>query len=114
MRLLGKLKENVEKAKSIGEAKEEIAKAGMELTDEEMATIAGGNHQSSPPWATNRDRPSGDKRIEVANLIREWKSSTDEVRKAAIIRQLENPELREIAKELDPPFANREITSVGY
>ncbi len=42
MKLVGKLKENVEKAENKDQAKELIAEAGMELTDEEMETIAGG------------------------------------------------------------------------
>ncbi len=42
MKLIGKLKEKVEKTSSLSEAKEEIAKAGMELTDEEMGKVAGG------------------------------------------------------------------------
>ncbi len=36
MKLTGKLKENVEKAENKEQAKELIAKAGMELTDDEI------------------------------------------------------------------------------
>lgn len=42
MKLIGKLKENVEKAENKEEAKKMIAEAGMELTDEEMEQVAGG------------------------------------------------------------------------
>lgn len=42
MKLTGKLKENVVKAESKEQAKELIAKAGMELTDEEMDMVSGG------------------------------------------------------------------------
>ena len=42
MKLTGKLKENVEKAESKEQAKKLIAKAGMELTDEEMDMVSGG------------------------------------------------------------------------
>lgn len=45
MKLVGKLKENVEKAENKDQAKELIAEAGMELTDEEMETIAGGKQE---------------------------------------------------------------------
>ena len=42
MKLVGELKDKVEKAETIGEAKEIIKDAGMELTDEEMDQVAGG------------------------------------------------------------------------
>ncbi len=42
MKLTGELKKNVDKAESKEEAKELIAQAGMELTDEEMDQVAGG------------------------------------------------------------------------
>jgi hypothetical protein len=42
MKLIGKLKEDVEKAEKKEEAKKIIEKAGMELTDEEMDQVAGG------------------------------------------------------------------------
>ena len=43
MTLTGKLKEDVEKAENREQAKEIIAKAGMELTDEEMDQVSGGD-----------------------------------------------------------------------
>ena len=42
MKLVGELKDKVEKAETKGEAKEIIKDAGMELTDEEMNQVAGG------------------------------------------------------------------------
>ena len=42
MRLIGKLKEEVEKAETKEEKKELIEEAGMELDDEELEQIAGG------------------------------------------------------------------------
>lgn len=42
MRLVGDLKEKVEKTETKEEAKKVIEKAGMELTDEEMDQVAGG------------------------------------------------------------------------
>ena len=46
MKLIGILKEKVEKAASLDEAKAIIAEAGMELTQEEMQNIAGGIRRS--------------------------------------------------------------------
>ena len=43
MKLIGKLKESVEKAKDREEAKEIIEEAGMELTDDELDKVAGGS-----------------------------------------------------------------------
>ena len=43
MKLIGKLTENVEKAENEEQAKELIAEAGMELTDEELDQIVGGS-----------------------------------------------------------------------
>ncbi len=42
MKLTGELKKNVDKAESREEAKNLIAEAGMELTDEELDQVAGG------------------------------------------------------------------------
>ena len=42
MKLTGKLKEDVEKAENKEQAKELIAEAGMELTDDELDKVAGG------------------------------------------------------------------------
>ena len=42
MKLIGELKEKVEKAENQEEAKKIIKDAGMELTDEEMNQVAGG------------------------------------------------------------------------
>ena len=42
MKLVGELKDKVEKAENQEEAKELIKDAGMELTDEEMDQVAGG------------------------------------------------------------------------
>lgn len=42
MKLIGELKEKVEKAENREEAKKIIEEAGMELTDEEMNQVAGG------------------------------------------------------------------------
>lgn len=42
MRLVGELKDKVEKTENQEEAKKIIKEAGMELTDEEMDQVAGG------------------------------------------------------------------------
>ena len=47
MKLVGELKERVEKAANQEEAKKIIKEAGMELTDEEMNQVAGGR---TPMW----------------------------------------------------------------
>ncbi len=44
MKLLGELNEKVSKAKSNEEAKELIKNAGMELTDEELEQVSGGEY----------------------------------------------------------------------
>jgi len=49
MKLIGKLKDKVEKAETKGEAKEIIKDAGMELTDEEMDQVAGGGEVKPIP-----------------------------------------------------------------
>ena len=48
MKLLGDLKDKVEKAENQEEAKEIIKEAGMELTDEEMDQVAGGDVRIIP------------------------------------------------------------------
>ena len=42
MKLIGKLKNQVDKAQDKEEARKLIAKAGMELTDKEMKQVSGG------------------------------------------------------------------------
>ncbi|MCR5509673.1 MAG: hypothetical protein K6F54_01765 [Lachnospiraceae bacterium] len=42
MKLVGELKDKVEKAENQEEAKKIIEKAGMELTEEELDQVAGG------------------------------------------------------------------------
>ncbi len=42
MKLVGELKEKVEKTETKEEAKKVIEEAGMELTDEEMDQVSGG------------------------------------------------------------------------
>ncbi len=42
MKLVGELKEKVEKAESMDEAKQAIENAGIELTENELNSVAGG------------------------------------------------------------------------
>ena len=44
MELTGKLKEEVEKAENMEDAKKAIEDAGMKLTDEELEQVAGGKN----------------------------------------------------------------------
>jgi len=48
MKLVGELKDKVEKAENQEEAKKIIKEAGMELTDEEMDQVAGGGMRHLP------------------------------------------------------------------
>ncbi len=49
MKLIGDLKKKVDEANTKEEAKELIANAGMELTEEEMDAVSGGRTFSSVP-----------------------------------------------------------------
>ncbi len=60
MKLTGKLKEKVEKAESAAEAKDIIAEAGVELTDEEVDNVAGGVYRNP-----NTRRPNDDTHIKA-------------------------------------------------
>ncbi len=55
MKLVGELKEKVEKAENREDAKEIIRDAGMELTDEEMEQVAGGGSSSHPLSGMGRE-----------------------------------------------------------
>ena len=48
MKLVGNLKKQVEETKSKEEAKKVIEKAGMELTDEELDNVTGGQELLAP------------------------------------------------------------------
>ena len=48
MKLVGNLKKQVEETKTKEEAKEVIEKAGMELTDEELDNVTGGQEPLAP------------------------------------------------------------------
>ena len=54
MKLTGKLKEDVEKAENKEQAKELIAEAGMELTDEELEQVSGGLSHSKARKSRSR------------------------------------------------------------
>ncbi|MBO6137091.1 MAG: bacteriocin [Lachnospiraceae bacterium] len=49
MKLIGELKDKVEKAENQEEAKKIIKDAGMELTDEEMDQVTGGIGEGPTP-----------------------------------------------------------------
>lgn len=56
MRLIGNLKDQVEKANSKEEAREIIEKEGIELTDEEMNQVGGGVNPHTPMFTRgNKD-----------------------------------------------------------
>ena len=55
MKLVGKLKENVEKAESKEQEKELIAKADMILSDDELDQVAGGGMS----WGFNKCKCCG-------------------------------------------------------
>ncbi len=57
MELTGKLKEQVEQAETKEEAKDLIAQAGMELTDDELNTVAGGRGLSFGGQGAAGSRP---------------------------------------------------------
>ncbi len=48
MKLVGELKDKVEKAENQEEAKKIIKEAGIELTDDELDQVAGGFHRWLP------------------------------------------------------------------
>ena len=50
MKLVGELKDKVEKAENQEKAKKIIEEAGMELTDEEMDQVAGGCSKFFDKW----------------------------------------------------------------
>lgn len=54
MRLTGDLKERVEKAGSVEEAKSVIKEAGFELTDQEVETVTGGADQCGAQMAKSK------------------------------------------------------------
>ena len=56
MKLVGNLKDQVEKANSKEEAREIIKKAGMELTSEEMEMVAGGRCSHVSPLIIKPER----------------------------------------------------------
>ena len=54
MKLIGTLKNKVDKAKNKEEARKLIAEAGMELTDEEMEQVSGGLSHSKARESRSR------------------------------------------------------------
>ena len=57
MKLIGKLKEKVDKAETREEKKKIIEEAGVALTDEELDKVAGGNESPFHPPVTEDDDP---------------------------------------------------------
>ena len=64
MKLTGALKEKVEKAENAAQAKEFIAAAGLELTDDELENVTGGTYTTIGGIFTGK-KPS----IPVANPV---------------------------------------------
>ena len=56
MKLVGDLKDRVEKAANQEEAKKIIEEAGMELTDGEMDQVAGGRSEFFDKWVEGQFR----------------------------------------------------------
>lgn len=56
MKLVGNLKDQVEKANSKEEAREIIKKAGKELTSEEVEMVAGGRSSHTSPLIIKPER----------------------------------------------------------
>ena len=56
MKLVGKLKQKVEKAKSLEEAIEVIKEAGIELSDNELKQIAAGTSINRPSQSYFEDK----------------------------------------------------------
>ena len=56
MKLVGNLKDQVEKANSKEEAREIIKKAGKELTSEEVEMVAGGRSSHTSPLIIKLER----------------------------------------------------------
>lgn len=57
MKLTGLLKDKFEEAQTKEEKKAIIAEAGIELTDEELDSIAGGTEEQNWYWNGNERRP---------------------------------------------------------
>ncbi len=81
MKLVGELKEKVEKAEELMEAKDLIAKAGMELTDDELDGVAGGKRQEVTEGEIVREtvrkycaelksNPNAERKDEINKLLR--------------------------------------------
>ena len=60
MELTGKLKEMVEQDKTREEVKNLIAQAGIELTDEELDSVAGGAEGSQEYWQEKYEKTKTD------------------------------------------------------
>ena len=56
MKLIGNLKKKVDEANTKEEAKELIANAGMELTEEEMDAVCGGSSLVSLDYPNNKKK----------------------------------------------------------
>ena len=77
MKLVGELKEKVKKTQDLIEAKELIAKAGMELSEDELEEVAGGKGET-------RHIPKID-RAKIKHLCEEYQNpSTSNERKKEI------------------------------
>ena len=64
MKLIGALKEKVEKAETMEEKKRLIEEAGIELTDEEIEMVSGGEITSANVVGYGSSDPSFDKSLE--------------------------------------------------
>ena len=91
MKLVGELKEKVEMAESLEEVRQVIENAGMELTEAELESIAGGRRRTYAQISreqAGRRKAYGEACDIVQRLIKEMNSTSDPARKAEIQNKL--------------------------
>ena len=114
MKLVGELKEKVEMAESMEEAKQAIENAGIELTEAELESIAGGKRRTYAQISreqAGRRKAYGEACDIVQRLIKEMKSTPDAARKAEIKNKLNTGtylgfKYKDIALKIDPSVLN--------
>ena len=87
MKLVGELKEKVEMAESLEEVRQVIENAGMELTETELESIAGGKRRTYAQISreqAGRRKAYGEACANVERLIKEMNSTSDPAKKAEI------------------------------
>ena len=110
MKLTGKLKEKVEKAETKAQAKEMIAHAGMELSDEEMDMVSGGVDGSQNKYLKKYTNAPDDGKLRRQQAQQEYQQQPQQPQPQQP-QQLREQTIQQLAEQMQATLYERTFDS---